>query len=112
MIWTIYNCFISIPILRDQLTITRYYKANLLIHYTLKICIIKLLTYVLHKVLKHPLFNTEIISISIFGTNKFMATDNTSIIIFLLRIAHYIRNIKVFEDKLNNFYIIDFGYVA
>jgi len=50
--------------------------------------------------------------IFIFGTNQSVVIDNTDIKKSLLRIAKYIKSIKLFNDKLNNSVILGFGHTA
>jgi len=48
-------------------------------------------------------------SISLAKSNKFVMIDNANIVISLLRIAKYIKNIKVPEDNIDNPHITGFG---
>ena len=45
--------------------------------------------------------------ISIFGTNKYVATNNTNIKTFLLRIVKYVKDIKLSNEDLNALAILE-----
>ena len=57
-------------------------------------------------------WNSQAHLISVFGTNEFVATDNTNIETFLLRIVEYIKDIKLSDEDWNTLAVSRFSQIT